>query len=318
MKEKRPLKIGIALGAGAARGWGHIGVLKGLLQMGIEPTIVCGSSAGALVGAAYATGNLNRLEAWLRKLRRWDIFRLMDTKLLGGGFIQGHRIMKVLGGPLGDVCIEDMDMPYAAVATELETGREFWMREGKLIDAVRASIAVPGLFTPMYWNESTWLVDGGLTNPVPVSVCRALGADIIIAVNVNGGLLDQFAKNMKMRQEENDKESLLTRIAEKLSKKFDFQLPALMANNDEKAHESPGMFDVVMASSNIVQDRITRSRMAGEPPDIMLTPNLAHIRLMEFDCVEEAVKAGLESVERNKDALQRLVETGKPTYITNG
>lgn len=307
--------IGLALGAGAARGWGHIGVIKALAELGITPQVVCGASAGALVGAAYVTNHLDRLEAWLRKLRRIDIFRLMDPRLSGGGFIQGQRLMQVLGTPLKDVRIEDLPLPFAAVATELETGRERWLREGMLLDAVRASIAVPGLFAPARWQD-TWLVDGGLVNPVPVSVCRALGAEIVIAVNVNGGLVSQFAHVMQEKQHRGNGDSgpVATLVA-KLNTRFKFKLPALMANADKRAHEPPGMFDVLTASANIVQDRVTRARMAGEPPDILLTPRLAHIRLMEFDRAGEAIEEGAMSVQRNRDALLRLARGERSEYL---
>lgn len=308
--------IGLALGAGAARGWGHIGVIKALAELGITPQVVCGASAGALVGAAYVTNHLDRLEAWLRKLRRIDIFRLLDARLSGGGFIQGQRLMQVLGKPLKDMRIEDLPIPFAAVATELETGRERWLREGMLLDAVRASIAVPGLFAPARWQD-TWLVDGGLVNPVPVSVCRALGADLVIAVNVNGGLVSQFAHVMqeKQQRDSNGGNGPVAKLVAKLNTRFKFKLPALMANTDKRAHEPPGMFDVLTAAANIVQDRVTRARMAGEPPDILLTPRLAHIRLMEFDRAGEAIEEGVMTVQRSRDALLRLARGERSEYL---
>lgn len=315
MSEKltKPI-IGLALGAGAARGWGHIGIIKELARLGITPHVVCGSSAGALVGAAYVTGNLDRLETWLRKLRRIDIFRLMDARLTGGGFIQGQRLMQVLGKPLGDARIEDLPIPFAAVATELETGRERWLRDGPLLDAVRASIAVPGLFAPARW-QNTWLVDGGLVNPVPVSVCRALGADVVIGVNVNGGLMSQFAHNLQEKQQHNGNGGTVGKLFAKLNTRFKFALPALMAGSENRAREAPGMFDVLTASANIAQERITRARLAGEPPDILLTPRLARIRLMEFDRAEEAIDEGVMCVQRSKDQLLRLAKGEYTEYL---
>lgn len=314
-QQKKP-SIGLALGAGAARGWGHIGVIRALEARGIRPDIICGASAGALVGAAYASGHLDGLEKWLRKLKRIDILRLMDAGLTGGGFIQGHKLMKVLGEPIADMRIEELDLPYAAVATELESGRERWLREGPLLEAVRASVAVPGLFTPVL-HDGIWLVDGGLVNPVPVSVCRALGAEIVIAVNVNGGLLTHFSDSLQRESENAAQESWFARLAARLQTRFKFKLPALMASSSQKAHEAPGIFDVIAASINIVQDRITRSRMAGEPPDILITPRLAHIRLMEFDRASEAIEEGLASVERNAEQLDYLLETGQAAGTRN-
>lgn len=324
---KKDIKIGLALGAGAARGWGHIGVIKGLEALGIKPDIVCGASAGALVGAAYASGHVDALERWLRKLRRIDVFRLMDAKFSGGGFIHGRKLAKVLGGPLEDVNIEDLPIPFAAVATELDTGRERWLREGPVIDAVRASIAVPGLFSPVR-HDDMWLVDGGLVNPVPVSICRAMGADIVIAVNVNGGLIGTSPyhdnaswysrpedADVPRSAEEDKQDNALQRLAARFQLRFKFKLPSLTSSASKQQTPAPGLLDVITASVNIVQDRITRSRMAGEPPDILLTPRLANIRLMEFDRAGEAIDEGLASVDRATDGLKALMAGFRGTTI---
>ncbi|HEX7970768.1 MAG TPA: patatin-like phospholipase family protein, partial [Thiobacillus sp.] len=187
-----PTRIGLALGGGAARGWAHIGVIRALADAGIEPDIVCGTSIGALVGAAYVGGELDRLEAWVRSLSVQTVVSFLDFSL-GGGLIKGDRLIAFFRSHFVDRDIRDLARPFGAVATDLQRGREVWLREGTVTDAVRASIALPGLFTPAR-RDGVWLVDGGLVNPVPVSLCRAMGADLVIAVDLNADLLGRHLK----------------------------------------------------------------------------------------------------------------------------
>jgi NTE family protein len=189
MKQKAKPVIALVLGGGAARGWAHIGVIRELADMGIEPDMVVGTSVGSIVGGAYASGNLAQFEEWISGLGRVDIIRLLDAKMTGGGFLQGRSLMSAIKKRIGDPKIEDLDIPFACVATELGTGREVWLREGSLLDACRASIALPGMFAPSRMKEDQLLLDGGLVNPVPVSLARAMGGDVVIAVNLNGDLI---------------------------------------------------------------------------------------------------------------------------------
>lgn len=176
-------RIGLALGGGSARGWAHIGVIRALQDAGIEPDIVCGTSIGALVGAAYVGGELDPLEAWVRSLRLQTVVGFLDFSLTGG-LIKGEKLIGFFRNHFVDRDIRELARPFGAVATDLQRGREVWLREGPVTDAVRASIALPGLFTPVQL-DGRWLVDGGLVNPVPVSLCRAMGADLVIAVDLN-------------------------------------------------------------------------------------------------------------------------------------
>ena len=188
--------IGLALGSGSARGWAHIGVIHALLEIGVTPHIVCGCSAGSLVGGAYAAGYLDDLEVWLRTLTRRKVASFFDFQFRGGGLIAGERLVKFFRNEFGDVLIENLPIPYVAVATDIETGREIWFRSGSLLDAVRASISLPGIFAPVKLGNR-WLIDGGVVNPIPVSVCRAVEADIVIAVNLNGGLVGRHSVQKK-------------------------------------------------------------------------------------------------------------------------
>lgn len=300
-------RIGLALGSGSARGWAHIGVIKALAAHGIHPHVVCGSSIGALVGAAYVTGELDALEDWVRKITWPKIARLADFKFANGGLIEGDRLMRALRDLHEDALIESLDIPFAAVAADLATGHEVWLREGSLISAVRASMALPGIFSPIAMDH--WrLADGGLVNPVPVAPCRALGADVIIAVNLNGDLV---GRRVHRRDRSRSRRSLRAAILNRLSKEVPNSLrgaagliaPQLLGTGARGL----GYFDVIFGAINVMQDRITRNRMAGDPPDVMLSPGLRQIGLLEFNRAEEAIEEGHAAVEEMLPALEQTL-----------
>src|SRR3954470_16434466 len=188
---RRKPRIGLALGSGASRGWAHIGAIRALEERGVKPDLVCGSSIGALVGAFYAAGELDKLERWVTGLAWTTVVRMMDLTWRGG-LISGNRLFSLFRNTLFEKRdIADLAMKFGAVAAELATGREVWLQHGDLLDAVRASCAMPGVFAPVV-RDGVVLVDGGLVNPVPVSMCRALGADIVIAVDLSWGKLGPY------------------------------------------------------------------------------------------------------------------------------
>ncbi|HEB96760.1 MAG TPA: patatin [Sedimenticola thiotaurini] len=305
-------RIGIALGSGAARGWSHIGVLRALEAMGIYPGIVAGSSIGALVGAAYAGGQLDRFQKWVESLGWRDILAYLDLSPLGGGFIQGERILAFATSHVGDVDIASLPLSFGAVATELSSGREVWLREGSLLDSIRASVALPGLFAPSRLGDR-WLVDGGLVDPVPVSLCRAMGAEVVIAVNLNGDIVGKHLQNharqrLGRRREAGADTDLWSRISRQLSKSFGERNARLLSELLGEERGAPGLFDVLATSINIMQDRITRSRMAGDPPEILLTPRLSWLGLMEFDEAGVAIEEGRASVERMRPLLEHTFD----------
>jgi len=300
--------IGLALGGGAARGWSHIGVLRELAALGVTPDVVCGTSIGALVGGLYVSGHLDPFEAWIRELDKADIVRYLDVKpLAGGGFVEGKRLIDFFRARFGDIAIEKLPKPFGAVATDLNSGQEVWLREGSLLDAIRASIALPGIFKPVKFR-GRWLVDGGLVNPVPVSLCRALGAELVIAVNLNGDIVGKHRRGKPRAAQAgaNSEESVL----EKLSAELKQRASVLVSQLFPDQAGAPGMFDVLADSINIMQDRLTRSRMAGDPPDLILAPRLAHIGLLEFDRAQEAIVEGEACVRRMVPALQELLDRG--------
>jgi NTE family protein len=302
-------RIGLALGSGSARGWAHIGVIASLIEAGIAPDIVCGTSIGALIGAAYVAGRLAELRQWAETMSWRKLARLMDLRLSGGGLISGRQVVAFLQGLGIGEPIETYATQYAAVATDMATGREIWLQSGPIHEAVRASIALPGILSPARM-QGKWLLDGGLSNPIPVSVCRALGADVIIAVNLNGDLLGR-----RFTEPEPPAATEPSRVSVDVVRRMLGQWPAALRRNKASGEpapprerwSAPGYFDVLATSINIMQDHITRTRMAGEPPHVMLVPRLRNIGLMEFNRAEEAIAEGRASVEQALPTLRRYL-----------
>jgi len=291
----RKPRIGLALGGGAARGWAHIGVIRALAREGIAPEVVCGTSIGALVGAAYAAGEIERLDQWVQQLDWAGVMSLMDWRI-NGGLMKGTKLVDFFRAKFEDRGIERLLRPFGCVATELTTGREVWLREGSVIDAVRASLALPGLFTPVV-HDGRLLVDGGLVNPVPVSLCRALGADLVIAVDLGWDLIGRRAKPPELEGVEPGaaRNALIDAVFGRFRQRsLD---PA----------ESPSLTDVVLTSLNIMQVRIAQSRLAGEPPDVLIRPHLAGIVAMDFHRGAVAAAEGERAAAGGIEQLRTLL-----------
>jgi NTE family protein len=286
-------RIGLALGSGGARGWCHIGVLRALDDAGLRPDVVAGTSMGALVGAAWCSDALDNLEAFARSITPLSMARMVDLDLRAGGLVAGNAAMRVLGqlGLRDDFA--DLDRPFIAVATDLYRGREIWLRDGALIPAVRASIAIPGIFSPV-WLQDRWLMDGGMTNPIPVSACRALGADIVIAVDPNSSI---YAPNRA-----GARRSLLPSIrSEELIGQLPRQLrpaAAYIAKREETAPHAPGYLDVLSTSVDVMIDQIRRSRLAGDPPNVMVDLDLSHLNVLSFHEADTAIERGHAAMKR--------------------
>jgi NTE family protein len=298
---RRDLKIGIALGAGAARGWSHIGVLHELAAHGIVPTIVAGTSIGAVVGGCYAADRLDALEGFVRSLTRKRVLNMMDFTLSGVGLLAGGRLKKGLEAELANSTIETLPKPFAAVATEIGTGHEIWLRKGNLVEAIRASYALPGIFEPVN-VRGRWLFDGALVNPVPVSVCRALGADFVIAVNLvgdnafRGTVISDHASLERtlsdLEDEKDEQASAQTGFLRGMHGNF-------RRHFGRRPDGAPGIANAMMEAFNITQDRISRSRLAGDPPDVLINARNAHVGLFEFHRAEELIAIGREAVRRS-------------------
>lgn len=314
-------RIALALGSGSARGLAHIGVIESLSRMGVNIDIVCGTSIGALVGAVYACGQLPHFSSWAQNLNNNDILHYLNLRIAtSGGLAQATRLIDFFRQRYGDPDIETLPIHFASVATNLNTGQELWLREGKLWDAVRASMSLPGLLTPCKIGRH-YIVDGGLVNPVPVSLCRAMGADVIIAVNLNGDIVGRHIGAQRKNDSDNaKKEPLKTDIEPDMDageyNLFDKLAASLRERASpiftewfgDKSDETPSLANVLAGSINIMQDRITRSRLAGEPADIVLTPQLSHIGLIEFQRAEEAIGEGRACVERMESQIRFLLE----------
>jgi len=318
-------KIALALGSGSARGLAHIGVIEALTGLGINIDIVCGTSIGALIGAVYASGQLPHFNSWVQNLNNNEILHYLNLRIAtSGGLAQATRLIDFFRTRYGDPNIEALPIRFGCVATNLNTGQELWLREGKLWDAVRASMALPGLLTPSRIGRH-FVVDGGLVNPVPVSLCRAMGADVIIAVNLNGDIVgrhmaaarkadaeaaaaakDAAAKKDMIKDDNGEtvvpgEYNLFDKLAASLR---DRASPIFTEWFGAKQDETPSLANVLAGSINIMQDRITRSRLAGEPADILLTPQLSHIGLIEFQRAEESIAEGRACVERMESQIR--------------
>ena len=312
-------KIGIALGGGGAKGWSHIGVLNALEKMGIRPSIVAGTSMGALVGAAYASNSLSKLEKWATPMTWKDVIGYLDISLSGGGFIHGEKLLDAMQKEAFDnIPIEELPKTYGAVATELRTGREVWFQKGSLMKGVRASIALPGLFTPVI-HEGKWLVDGGLVNPVPVSLCRALGADIVIAVNLYADItskpnisidFEETSGSANVPQElriTDEEMSVWSKALSQVSSGIHDGKEALLSKIVQRDKDIPGLFEVFANTISIMQNRITRSRMAGDPPDVILSPKVVDIGTIDFHTAPQGIAEGEECVYRMRPVLEELI-----------
>jgi len=260
--------LGIALGGGVARGWAHIGALRALMEAGIRPDIVTGTSIGALVGGAYLSGNLDTLETWARSLNRRRMMSYMDLRWGGAGLLKGDRLAKVLNHYMGDVRIEDLDRKYAAVACDLRTGYEVWMQQGPIVPAIRASYALPAAFEPVK-IDGRYMIDGALVNPVPVSTCRALGAHIVIAVSLNGDAFGPMGTTHEIdfaEDEDDDDTAQPFELGKRtLNKMRPDRLLLQSMIGGVGSEGGPKIGSVMMGTLNIVMDRISRSRLAGDP-----------------------------------------------------
>lgn len=297
--------IGLALGGGLARGFAHIGVLKVLSRNGIVPSIVTGTSIGSVVGAAYLAGKLDEFEEWALSLNRMRILSYLDFRVRSAGMIGGKKLRKVLEQNFAGMNIEDLNAPFIAIATDLTTGHEVWLREGSLIDAMTASFALPGVFPPVKRGDRL-LIDGALVNPVPVAPAQAMGARMTIGVDLNADIIGKAVKPGHSYQtvagfdlfDEND-------VPLKEQKKYNNPMSKRLFRRQKN---SPSLFGVMVSSLGIVQDRLTRSRLAGDPPDIHIKPKIGDIGMLEFEKAEELIARGEDATEKVlpeiKDAMQ--------------
>lgn len=302
----RSIKIGLALGAGSARGWSHIGVINALQRAGIKIDIVAGCSIGSLVGAAYACGKLPELEKWVRSFSYWDVLKLMDVSWRRGGLLRGERVFNNYRQILSESSFTDCQLKFGAVATNLSTGRELWFTEGDLHLAIRASCSMPGLMAPVTHN-GYWLVDGAVVNPVPVSLTRALGADIVIAVDLqhDAHLMQQDLLSVNPAENEEDsgeKNTARLQWHERLRER-------ISTMTTRRTVVAPTAMEIMTTSIQVLENRLKRNRMAGDPPDILIQPLCPQISTLDFHRAEAAINAGQLAIEKKIDELLPLVKT---------
>ncbi|WJV64492.1 patatin-like phospholipase RssA [Pectobacteriaceae bacterium C52] len=296
----RKVKVGLALGSGAAKGWAHIGVINALKDMGVEIEIVAGCSVGALVGAAYATHHLDDMERWVSRFRYWDVIRMMDFSWSKGGLLRGDRVFNYIRDLLDTRYIEDCAIKYGAVATNLSTGRELWLTQGDLHLSIRASCSMPGLLSPVLFN-GYWLVDGAVVNPVPVSLTRAMGADVVIAVDLqhDANLRHHDLMSEKLIGNETDRRlrGWPRRIRDRLTRSL-----------RRTPGNIPNAMEIMSTSIHILENRLKMNRMAGDPPDILIQPHCPQISTLDFHRAQEAIDAGRLAVEKKSDELLLLID----------
>ncbi|WOH85369.1 patatin-like phospholipase family protein [Bradyrhizobium sp. BEA-2-5] len=321
---RRPV-IGLALGGGAARGFAHIGIIKTLLANGIVPDVVVGTSIGAVVGGLYAAGQLDTLEEWGRSLQGMrNILGYLDIRLNGSGLIGGEKLAAEIEAALGQVMIEDLTVKFASVATEVRTGHEIWLTRGRVVNAMRASYALPGIFAPVLIGDR-WLVDGALVNPVPVSAARALGAEIVIAANLSS---DVFAHSTTIYNHGPSAAPEVT-VAVTAEAELEPEPPKRRFGRFFSAERTvkreffgsggrPGISSVMVDAFNIMQDRITRARLAGDPPDMLITPRVGQIGWFDFHRADDLIAHGIRAAERSISAIEEAIDILVPPSSSAG
>jgi NTE family protein len=301
--------IGLALGGGGARGFAHIGVIRTLVAHGITPDVVVGTSIGAVVGGCYAAGQLDGFEQWARGLTRRGILRYLDITLAGGGLVGGGRLSERLAQGLGDTRIEALPVRFAAITTEVGTGHEIWLTRGRLVDAMRASYALPGIFAPV-GLDGRWLVDGALVNPVPVSAARVFGARLVIAVNLSADIL---GRSITMAGEESGPTSDAQETGKPRRRlRAMFGAEGSLKRQFVGGAGRPGLPTVMVDAFNIMQDRITRARLAGDPADVTVNPRLGHVGWFDFHRASEAMEVGARATERALDEIHEAMAALAP------
>lgn len=297
----RKRKIGLALGSGSARGMSHIGVINALEDIGVYPDVIAGCSVGSLVGASYATSNLKKLESWALSMSESKIRKFLKININASGFINAKELQDLFDKTIGleSLTFDDMDKTFGAVATNLNTGKEVWLKEGSVHDALWSSMAFPGLF-PSVLKNNRWLVDGGLVNPVPVSLCRALGADVVIAVNLNSDIISRYS----VEEDENstldvsNDENLWERAKVEIKNTFN-----IVKTNGNSIKE-PSSLEMISNAIHIMSSNLTSGRLAGDPPDVLLQPRLQNIGLLQIYKAKESIAEGYACVQRMAEEIK--------------
>ena len=305
-------KLGLALGAGGARGLAHLGVLKGLAQAGIPIDAIAGTSIGALVGAIYAAGQLENFERRMLELEWADVVRLFDPVWPRSGLMSGARATEWFAGMLGDWRIQDLTIPFAAVSVDLVTGEEVWITEGRVMDAIRASISIPGIFVP-HRKGGQLLVDGALRNPVPVSVLDSLGADVRVAVNLHAQPVRELSRAGGRAQAPSaPASSMPVRVGDAIERGLARFRQRRRGTSDNGPEVGPNLFEILTASMTVLEHELAKHRLASEPVDVIIAPDVHGIRSLEFHKARRAITAGLHEVQTHVSEIQAQLSRRGP------
>lgn len=294
--------VGLVLGSGSSRGWAHVGAIEALEEAGIPVNVIAGCSVGSYIGAIYASGGLASLKQFILGMNGEKMFSYFDVVIPRSGLLDGNKkLREFLSGHTDAETFEDLKIPLKMVATDLESGDKVVMASGNLFMALRASMSMPGLFAPVA-VKGRWLVDGGLVDPVPVGVARAMGADVVIAVDLNSGLVSHAQRERLARESagETSPPEYRNEMARKLTdhyaeaeSTFSKKIKSFLNIDDA----TPDIMETVSGAIGIMQERITRINLAVEPPDILVQPRLGEMSMMDFGQVEKAIDEGYQGVK---------------------
>lgn len=289
--------IALALGTGGARGLAHIGVIEAIEAAGYRIVAVSGSSMGALIGGIYAAGKLDVYRDWVCSLQKMDVLKLVDWTLSGAGLIKGDRIIGVMRDLIGPVNIEDLPIPFTAVATDIDREREVWLARGPLFEAIRASIAIPTVFRPHLVNGHR-LVDGGLMNPLPVVPLLHTPGDYTVAVNVNGP--PDATLTLRRPAADAPRSGLRARIAAYMKR---------TVGSRERAEAEPGWMDTLTQSLDLMQENLASFRLAADRPDLVIEVPRNASAVYEFYRAAELIELGRERAQRALAAWQPVMRS---------
>jgi len=279
-------KVALVLSSGGARGLAHIGVIESLEAQGYEITSVAGSSMGALVGAFYACGKLDVYKEWALNLDRYDVFKLIDFTFSVQGFIRGEKVFKALQEIIPDISIEEMNIPFAAVVTDIEAKAEKVFREGSMYQAIKASIAIPTVIRPVEF-EGRKFIDGGVTNPIPVEHVKRTEGDLLVVSNVNA--IKPYHRKVKDKKKEAAEKASYNQKIQNFLNRWNKFLPGSVAESTEK---KLGFFEILNESIDLMQDRLTSLLLEKSNPDISINISRDACSTFEFYKAKELIEAG--------------------------
>ncbi|ASP40419.1 alpha/beta hydrolase [Bacterioplanes sanyensis] len=293
--------VALALGSGGARGYAHIGLIEELEQRGYRIVAVSGSSMGAIVGGFYCAGKLQQLKEWCCNLSYLDVLRLVDLSLLSQGAVRGDRVFAILRELLEDVQIEQLELPFTAVATDITRKKEVWFQRGDLTQAMRASAAIPSLIAPVPFDsgngKSSLLVDGGVLNPLPIIPCVSAHADLIIAVDLNSTTPIPKELHPAEQPSQKQKQDWLDSVISRASEWWD-------SKTNERASENLSKLEIINQMFEIMQASLSQFKLAGYPPDLLVSMPTEACEMYEFYRANEMIELGRLVAADALDALE--------------